>query len=86
MEFHNRRALGLVDDYLAWVVGESIDENIRPLQTTTIPKAGGWARESGAIFEPSKAGLIQSINQSIGSVYVLCSGRELDTPEEWQTH
>jgi len=28
------------------------------LQTTTIPKAERWARESGATFEPSKTGLI----------------------------
>jgi hypothetical protein len=50
-------ALGSADDHLAWVVEESIDENIRSLQTTIIPKAEGWARESGAIFEPPKTGL-----------------------------
>jgi hypothetical protein len=32
---------------------------IRALQTNVIPKAEAWARESGAIFEPSKTGLIQ---------------------------
>jgi hypothetical protein len=51
-------ALGFADDYSAWVVEESIDENIRSLQTTIILKAKVWARESGAIFEPSKTGLI----------------------------
>jgi hypothetical protein len=50
-------ALGSADDHSAWVVEESIDENIRSLQTTIIPKAEGWARESGAIFEPTKTGL-----------------------------
>jgi hypothetical protein len=51
-------ALGFVDDYSAWVVGRDIDENIRTLQTTIIPKAEKWAQESGAMFEPSKTGLI----------------------------
>lgn len=51
-------ALGFVDDYSAWVVGDCIDDNIRMLQDTTIPKAEKWARESGATFEASKTGLI----------------------------
>jgi hypothetical protein len=79
-------ALGFVDDYSAWVVGGSLDENLRTLQTTIIPEAEGWARESGAVFERSKTGLIHSINQCIRSVYVLCSGRKLDTPKGWQTY
>jgi hypothetical protein len=72
-------ALGFVDDYSAWVVGESIDENIRSTQTTIIPKAEGWARESGAIFEPSKTGLIQSINLSV--VYTVLLWEETRHPK-----
>jgi hypothetical protein len=65
------RALGFVDNYSAWLVGESIDENIRSTQTAIIPKAEGWARESGAIFERSKTGLIQSIYLSVVYTFLL---------------
>lgn len=51
-------ALGFVDDYPPWVVGDNVDQNTQALQTTIIPKAERWARESGATFEPSKTGLI----------------------------
>jgi hypothetical protein len=51
-------ALGFVDDYSPWVVGDNVDQNIEALQTSIIPKAERWARESGATFEPSKTGLI----------------------------
>ena len=51
-------ALGFVDDYSPWVVGDNVDENIQTLQTTIITKTERWARESGATFEPSKTGLI----------------------------
>lgn len=47
-----------MDDYSPWVVGDNVDQNIKALQTTIIPKAERWARESGATFEPSKTGLI----------------------------
>jgi hypothetical protein len=57
-------ALGFVDDYSAWAVGWSIEVRIRALQTNVIPKAEAWARESGAIFEPSVTGLIQSTRRS----------------------
>jgi hypothetical protein len=32
-------ALGFVDDYSAWVIGNSAAENTRRLQTTVIPAA-----------------------------------------------
>lgn len=32
-------ALGFIDDYLAWVVGATIDDNIQTLQRTVAPKA-----------------------------------------------
>jgi hypothetical protein len=51
-------ALGFVDDYSPWVVGDDVDQNIQALQTSIIPKAERWARESGATFEPSKTGLV----------------------------
>ncbi|KAI4732297.1 hypothetical protein E4T50_17119 [Aureobasidium sp. EXF-12298] len=57
-------ALGFVDDYSPWVVGDDVDQNIKALQTTIIPKAERWARESGATFEPSKTGLIHFTRRS----------------------
>lgn len=40
------------------MISDNVDQDIKALQTTIIPKAEWWARESGATFEPSKTGLI----------------------------
>lgn len=56
--YKTQGALGFVDDYSAWVVGECVDDNTRKLQDTITPKAERWARESGAVFKASKTGLI----------------------------
>jgi hypothetical protein len=50
--------MGFVDDYIAWVVGESTDENTTLLQERVIPRVTAWERESGAIFEAEKTKLI----------------------------
>lgn len=41
-------ALGFVDDYSPWVVRDNVDQNIQAVQTTIIPKAERWAKESRA--------------------------------------
>jgi len=51
-------SIGFVDDFNAWVAGESVEENTRRIQNTVIPKAEQWARESGATFEAEKTGFI----------------------------
>jgi hypothetical protein len=47
-----------VDDYTAWVVGNSAEENILKLQETVIPRVVEWERKSGATFEAEKTQLI----------------------------
>lgn len=53
-----RGSLGFIDDYSAWVVGASTEENTTLIQNTIIPKASRWAEESGAVFEAEKTGFI----------------------------
>lgn len=50
--------MGFVDDYTAWVVGDTAEENLEKLQQTTVPWTMAWARESGATFEAEKTQLI----------------------------
>jgi hypothetical protein len=53
-----RGSMGFVDDFNAWVTGETVEENTQRIQNTIIPKAEQWARESGATFEAEKTGFI----------------------------
>lgn len=54
-------SLGFVDDYSAWTVGNSAAENTEKLQREVIPRVEQWAKESGAVFEASKTGLIHFV-------------------------
>ena len=51
-------AIGFVDDFNAWVTGPSIGQNMAAIQQRILPRVETWARESGAIFEADKTGLI----------------------------
>jgi hypothetical protein len=51
-------AIGFVDDYNAWVTGASIEENMAAIQHRILPRVEAWAKESGAVFEADKTGLI----------------------------
>lgn len=46
----NRGAIAFIDNYSAWVMGDSIEHNINLLQDTTIPHVLSWAKTSGAVF------------------------------------
>jgi ribonuclease HI len=50
--------MGFVDDYTAWVVGNSAEENTARLQETVIPRVTDWEKKSGATFEANKTQLI----------------------------
>jgi hypothetical protein len=50
--------MGFVDDYTAWVVGNSAEENILKLQETVIPRVVDWECKSRATFEAEKTQLI----------------------------
>jgi hypothetical protein len=47
-----------VDDFNAWVTGPSAEDNTRAIQQKILPRVEAWAKESGAIFEAEKTGLI----------------------------
>ena len=47
-------SIAFVDDYSAWVTGESIQANIIKLQIQVIPHLEQWGYTSGAIFQPTK--------------------------------
>ena len=50
--------IGFVDDYTAWVVGNSAEENTAKLQACIIPRVIEWERKSGATFEAEKTQFI----------------------------
>jgi hypothetical protein len=50
--------MAFVDDYTAWVVGDSEDDNAGNIQTNIIPKVEQWAATSGASFDPKKTAFI----------------------------
>lgn len=54
----NGGAIGFVDDFNAWVVGDNERQTTRLIQSTIIPHAEQWAKQSGAIFETDKTSLI----------------------------
>ena len=54
----NGGAMAFVDDYTAWVTGNSDVDNALRLQETIIPKAEEWEQTSGATFEADKTAFI----------------------------
>ncbi|KAG9665613.1 hypothetical protein KCU87_g10174, partial [Aureobasidium melanogenum] len=50
--------MAFVDDYTAWVVGDSAERNTRRIQQEILPQLEKWERESGAVFESSKTAFI----------------------------
>ncbi len=53
----NGGAIAFIDDYSAWVTGDSLEHNINLLQDTTVPRVLGWAKASGAVFQAKKTQL-----------------------------
>lgn len=51
-------AIGFMDDFNAWVTRPSAKENITAIQQRILPRVEAWAKESRAIFEADKTGLI----------------------------
>lgn len=51
-------AMGFVDDYTRWVVGQSAEENHARLQEKIIPRTLQWATNSGVRFETDKTSFI----------------------------
>ncbi len=51
----NRGNIAFVDDYSAWVTGDSVESNITKLQTQIVNSLEGWAVTSGDIFCPDKS-------------------------------
>jgi hypothetical protein len=66
-------AIGFVDDFNAWVVGDNESQNTKAIQDIIIPHTEQWARRSGATFEADKTSLIHFIRKA-----------ELDNPPNLQ--
>ena len=54
-------SMAFVDNYTAWVVGDSAERNTRRIQREIPPQLEKWERESGAFFESSKTAFIHFI-------------------------
>jgi len=50
----NGGTMAFVDDYTAWVVGASAEDNTNVIQQTVLPRLKEWEESSGAVFEASK--------------------------------
>ena len=57
-------AIAFVDDYSAWITGDSANENTRKIQETIIPKVAQWESISGASFQPEKTSFIHFTRNS----------------------
>ena len=51
-------SMAFVDDYSAWVIGESAEANTRDIQRDILPRLERWERESSVVFEASKTAFI----------------------------
>jgi hypothetical protein len=51
-------SMAFVDDYSAWVVGPSAEENIKAIQNEVVPTLDKWERISEAQFEAAKTSFI----------------------------
>lgn len=54
----NRGSIAFIDDFTAWVTGDSIAQNVRSLQSSVIPHLKDWAYQSAAVFNPEKTVLV----------------------------
>jgi ribonuclease HI len=61
----NGGALGFVDDFNAWVVGDDTEQNTKAIQDTIIPHAEQWASRSGATFEARKTSFIHFTRKAV---------------------
>jgi hypothetical protein len=50
--------MAFVDDYSAWIMGPTAEENTRSIQEEIIPMLEKWERTSGAQFEATKTSFI----------------------------
>jgi exonuclease III/ribonuclease HI len=54
-------AIGFVDDYTRWTVGDTVEENLETIQNVVVPRVLDWASRSGATFEGDKTSLIHFV-------------------------
>ena len=59
-------SIAFVDDYSAWIVGSSAEENTRLIQERIVSEAQQWELESGATFDPAKTQFIHFSRTSVG--------------------
>ena len=69
--------MAFVDDYSAWVIGPSAEENTRAIQNEVIPILEKWERTSGAQFEAAKTSFIHLTRYK-------AAGRDSATPLQFK--
>jgi ribonuclease HI len=76
-------AIAFVDDYSAWVTGDSAAENTRKIQETIIPRASYWESTSGALFQPEKTAFIHFTrnNSKLSNNVIRMKGSEIQPME-----
>ena len=80
----NEGAMAFVDDYTAWVVGDSAEENTGKLQSTIVDRAEKWARASGASFEADKTAFVHLTRNTsrLSTAPLRIDGREVAPKDE----
>ena len=75
-------SMAFVDDYTAWVVGRSAEENTEYIQRHIIPKIERWETDSGATFDTEKTQLIHFVHRtSIPVTEIIFKGQEIKSAE-----
>lgn len=58
LKIRNGSSMAFVDDYTAWVIGNSAERNIRRIQRGVLPQQEKWERESSAVFKFSNTAFV----------------------------
>jgi len=75
-------SIAFVDDYTAWVIGKSIEDNLRVIQQHIIPRVEQWEQESGTTFEAEKTKLMHFKKRGeIPRSSVTIKGQEVEAEE-----
>src|SRR2546430_13535686 len=79
-------SIAFVDDYTAWVIGKSAEDNLRVIQQHIIPRVEQWKEESGATFEAEKTKVVHFKRRGeIQPSSVIIKGQEVEAVESVKT-
>ena len=69
--------MAFVDNYSAWVIGRSAEENTKAIQDEIVPMLEKWERTSGAQFKAAKTSFIHLTRYK-------AAGRDSTTPLQFK--